>query len=87
MISLLIAIDISKKMEQVVARWHPVDARRADIEDAPVFYPTEEVNNVCFNISVILSRDLALYCCTLHKSGSYSLLIWFDPFTRSLKIL
>ncbi|KAF4371633.1 hypothetical protein F8388_026139 [Cannabis sativa] len=28
--------------QKVVARWRPGDARRPDIQDAPVFYPTEE---------------------------------------------
>ncbi|XP_010553772.1 PREDICTED: putative lysine-specific demethylase JMJ16 isoform X2 [Tarenaya hassleriana] len=28
--------------QKVNARWHPDDARRTDLEDAPVFYPTEE---------------------------------------------
>ncbi|KDP23713.1 hypothetical protein JCGZ_23546 [Jatropha curcas] len=28
--------------QKVTARWHPEYARRPDIEDAPVFYPTEE---------------------------------------------
>ncbi|KAK7278300.1 hypothetical protein RJT34_23326 [Clitoria ternatea] len=28
--------------QKVVARWRPEDARRPNIEDAPVFYPTEE---------------------------------------------
>lgn len=29
--------------EQVTARWRPEGACRPNIEDAPVFYPTEEV--------------------------------------------
>lgn len=28
--------------QQVIARWRPEDARRPNLEDAPVFYPTEE---------------------------------------------
>ncbi|KAK4757033.1 hypothetical protein SAY87_007160 [Trapa incisa] len=28
--------------QKVIARWHPEDARRPDLEDAPVFHPTEE---------------------------------------------
>ncbi|KAK7269048.1 hypothetical protein RIF29_21763 [Crotalaria pallida] len=28
--------------QKVVARWRPEDARRPNLEDAPVFYPTEE---------------------------------------------
>ncbi|KAL0401389.1 UNVERIFIED_CONTAM: putative lysine-specific demethylase [Sesamum latifolium] len=28
--------------EQVTAKWHPEEARRPDIEEAPVFYPSEE---------------------------------------------
>ncbi|XP_022719057.1 putative lysine-specific demethylase JMJ16 isoform X2 [Durio zibethinus] len=29
--------------QKVTARWHPEEARRPDLEDAPVFFPTEEV--------------------------------------------
>ncbi|CAN6877682.1 unnamed protein product [Brassica oleracea] len=28
--------------QKVTARWHPDEARRPDLEDAPIFYPTEE---------------------------------------------
>ncbi|KAL0303699.1 UNVERIFIED_CONTAM: putative lysine-specific demethylase [Sesamum radiatum] len=28
--------------EQVTAKWHPEEARRPDLEEAPVFYPSEE---------------------------------------------
>ncbi|CAH8386636.1 unnamed protein product [Eruca vesicaria subsp. sativa] len=28
--------------QKVTARWHPTEARRPDLEDAPIFYPTEE---------------------------------------------
>ncbi|KAG7653570.1 FY-rich N-terminal [Arabidopsis suecica] len=31
-----------KDCQKVTARWHPDEARRPDLEDAPVFYPTEE---------------------------------------------
>uniref|UniRef100_A0A1J3IFB5 Putative lysine-specific demethylase JMJ16 n=1 Tax=Noccaea caerulescens TaxID=107243 RepID=A0A1J3IFB5_NOCCA len=31
-----------KDCQKVSARWHPEEARRPDIEDAPVFYPSEE---------------------------------------------
>lgn len=30
-------------IKQVSARWHPAEARRPRIEDAPVFYPNDEV--------------------------------------------
>jgi histone demethylase JARID1 len=32
-----------KDCQKVTARWHPDEARRPDLEDAPVFYPSEEV--------------------------------------------
>lgn len=31
-----------KNCQKVTAKWHPEEARRPDIEDAPVFYPSEE---------------------------------------------
>ncbi|VVA90534.1 unnamed protein product [Arabis nemorensis] len=31
-----------KDCQKVTARWHPDEARRPDLEDAPVFYPSEE---------------------------------------------
>jgi len=34
----------NRSFGQVIARWRPEDARRPHIEDAPVFYPTEEVS-------------------------------------------
>lgn len=34
---------IYMNLEQVTAKWHPEDARRPDLEEAPVFYPSEEV--------------------------------------------
>ncbi|KAL1064314.1 hypothetical protein V6Z11_D13G204500 [Gossypium hirsutum] len=38
------------KLNQVTARWRPEEACRPDIEDVPVFYPTDEVLNVAYNI-------------------------------------
>lgn len=32
-----------KVLKQVTARWRPGDACRPILEDAPVFYPSEEV--------------------------------------------
>lgn len=34
---------LSGILEQVVARWRPEESCRPELEDAPVFYPTEEV--------------------------------------------
>ncbi|XP_010489113.1 PREDICTED: putative lysine-specific demethylase JMJ16 isoform X1 [Camelina sativa] len=31
-----------KDCQKVTAKWHPDEARRPDLEDAPVFYPSEE---------------------------------------------
>ncbi|ESQ36018.1 hypothetical protein EUTSA_v10006592mg [Eutrema salsugineum] len=31
-----------KDCQKVTARWHPDEARRPDLEDAPIFYPSEE---------------------------------------------
>ncbi|KAG8380709.1 hypothetical protein BUALT_Bualt06G0044100 [Buddleja alternifolia] len=31
-----------KSCQKVTAKWHPEEARRPDLEDAPVFYPSEE---------------------------------------------
>lgn len=33
-----------RNCQKVIARWRPEDARRPQIENAPVFYPTEEVS-------------------------------------------
>lgn len=46
----IIAINL---LEQVAARWRPEGARKPDILDAPVFYPTEEVSVVAL-LSVLL---------------------------------
>lgn len=44
MYSFLFDLYISYELlEQVTARWHPEEARRPDLQDAPVFYPSEEV--------------------------------------------
>jgi len=32
-----------KVLNQVTARWHPKDAIREALEEAPIFRPTEEV--------------------------------------------
>jgi len=32
-----------KILNQVTARWHPEDAKKEVLEDAPIFCPTEEV--------------------------------------------
>ncbi|KAF8116176.1 hypothetical protein N665_0020s0035 [Sinapis alba] len=32
----------SQNLDQVSARWHPDEARRPDLDDAPIFYPSEE---------------------------------------------
>ncbi|KAL1201858.1 putative lysine-specific demethylase JMJ16 [Cardamine amara subsp. amara] len=34
--------DECKDCQKVIARWHPDEARRPDLADAPVFYPSEE---------------------------------------------
>ncbi|PIN21766.1 hypothetical protein CDL12_05536 [Handroanthus impetiginosus] len=31
-----------KNCQKVIAKWHPEEARRPDLEEAPVFYPSEE---------------------------------------------
>ena len=41
---------ICKVLQQVTARCRPEEACRPDLEDAPVFYPTEEVFNAAYNI-------------------------------------
>lgn len=52
-------------INQVVARWHPEDACRPVLEEAPVFHPTEEVLFVYelispFNILGFLSSGLGM---------------------------
>ena len=34
---------ISRHIMQVIARWNPSGARRPVLDEAPVYYPTEEV--------------------------------------------
>lgn len=42
--------EVEQVLKQVTARWRPEEACRPDIEDVPVFYPTDEVLNVAYNI-------------------------------------
>lgn len=51
---------IDKFLEQVTARWRPEDSCRPDLEDAPVFYPTEEVSVVTLTVELFQLKDLAV---------------------------
>ncbi|KAJ1409286.1 JmjN domain [Sesbania bispinosa] len=49
--------------QKVVARWRPEDALRPNLEDAPVFYPTEEVLFIScgtFEFTFVLVTDIFL---------------------------
>lgn len=46
-------------VEQVIARWHPEEACRPGVEDAPVFYPTEKVFNVAYNFELFEYHNLS----------------------------
>lgn len=64
-------------LEQVSARWHPEDGQRPDIQDAPVFRPTEEVF-ILFFLPLIKSSFLR----AVQKGSSFmeiqiSELIWY----------
>ena len=45
---------ICRVLEQVTATWRPEEACRPDLEDAPVFYPTEEVFDAGLNIIICI---------------------------------
>ena len=48
---------------QVSARWHPESAHKPEIEDAPVFYPTEEVYIfACLNFKKDILHILVVMC-------------------------
>ncbi|KAG5004418.1 hypothetical protein JHK86_028557 [Glycine max] len=58
--------------QKVVARWRPEDARRPNIEDAPVFYPTEEeFQDTLKYISSIRSRAESYGICRIVPPSSW----------------
>ncbi|KAK7344107.1 hypothetical protein VNO77_13382 [Canavalia gladiata] len=58
--------------QKVVARWRPEDARRPNLEDAPVFYPTEEeFQDTLKYISSIRSRAEPYGICRIVPPSSW----------------
>ncbi|XP_020225804.1 putative lysine-specific demethylase JMJ16 [Cajanus cajan] len=58
--------------QKVVARWRPEEARRPNIEDAPVFYPTEEeFQDTLKYISSIRSRAEPYGICRIVPPSSW----------------
>ena len=45
---------------QVIANWNRAGARRPVLDEAPVYYPTEEVPFVFANLCHVLSSSVAL---------------------------
>ncbi|OIW13771.1 hypothetical protein TanjilG_31660 [Lupinus angustifolius] len=62
----------SECRDQVVARWRPEDARRPNLEEAPVFYPTEEeFQDTLKYISSIRSRAEPYGICRIVPPSSW----------------
>lgn len=52
-----------KVLNQVTARWHPEDARREVLEEAPIFHPTEEVPTTPLNVIVLVCIHPCVFMC------------------------